>query len=73
MIPTSIRKAIGLIALVVLSACASNRATEQQAGTVDPCPPPNTLTCDRFAGENYNCKCERGSNLRDMLDAYHMQ
>ena len=62
------RIGIGLLALLVLSACATHGSREHRAGSVKQCPPTQTLTCDRFAGENYNCSCQRGDNLRDMLD-----
>lgn len=64
----TIRVSIGLFSLIVLSACATSG--KRQTAGAEPCPPPATVTCDRFAGENYNCSCERGSNLRDILDAY---
>ena len=64
------KTSIGIFALVALAACASQNAHKQQPSTVDQCPPPNTLTCDRFAGENYNCTCERSDRLEDILDSY---
>ena len=70
MIRTTARNGFGLFALVALSACGSQHAYDRRAGTVDQCPPPNTLTCDRFAGENYNCTCEQSDRLQDILDAY---
>ena len=70
MIRATIKSSIGLFVLVALSACASQGAQKQQAGAIDECPPPNTLTCDRFAGENYNCSCESSDRLEMILDSY---
>ena len=71
MIRATIKNSIGLLALVALSACVGQGAHEPtRASEVEQCPPPNTLTCDRFAGENYNCSCERGDRLKDILDVY---
>ncbi len=64
----TIRIGIGLLALVAISACASHGV--QRAGQVKQCRATETLTCDRFAGENYNCSCQRGDNLREILDPY---
>lgn len=61
---------IGLLALVALSACATQEFPELQAEEGMSCEPTETMTCDRFADEKYNCTCEKGDNLRDMLDAY---
>jgi hypothetical protein len=69
-IRATIKNSIGLIALVALSACAGHVAHEQPASGVEQCAPPNTLTCDQFAGENYNCSCERGAKLQDIVDSY---
>jgi hypothetical protein len=71
-IRATIRKSIGLFALVALSACATQDPPERQAEDALQCAPTETKTCDRFAGENHNCTCERGGNLREMLDAYHV-
>ena len=70
MTQVTIRTGIGLLAMVALSACAAHGVPERRAGGVKQCPATQTLTCDRFAGENYNCSCERGGNLREMLDPY---
>jgi len=67
---TTIGNGIGLLALIALSACATDRAPEQRADGTVQCLATETMTCDRFADENYNCSCERGGNLREMLDAY---
>ena len=61
---------IGLLALIALSACATQGPPEEQANTAELCTYPNTLTCDRFAGEDYNCSCERGTKLGDIIDSY---
>lgn len=68
----TVRSSIGLFALVALSACATSGAPEQRAKGGLQCHPNETLTCDRFAGENHNCTCQRGGDLREMLDAYHV-
>ena len=70
MIRATIKNSIGLFALVALSACAGHVAHERPANGIEQCAPPNTLTCDRFAGENHNCSCERGDKLKDILDSY---
>jgi len=72
MINTSFRAGIGLIALLALSACATQEKPEQVADESKKCRPDETLTCDKFSGETYNCSCEKGDNLRDILDAYRM-
>ena len=66
---TTLKNFLGIVAAVALSACAGHAADERQPLGIDNCPPPNTLTCDRFAGENYNCTCERGDRLKDILDS----
>ena len=70
MIRTMIRSGIGVFALVALSACATQERAEPLAEEAMKCAHYETLTCDRFSGENHNCTCEKGDNLRDMLDAY---
>ena len=64
---------IGIVALALLSACATGGSPEQAVDGAVQCKPTETKTCDRFNGENYNCSCQRGTSLRDMLDAYQMQ
>ena len=70
MIRATIKKSVALSILFALSACAGQNAYKQKAGSIDECPPPNTLTCDRYAGENYNCSCESSDRLQDILDSY---
>lgn len=70
MIHTTFKAGIGLFALLLLSACATQNSSALQAEEVTQCRHPETLTCDKFAGEVHNCTCEKGDNLRDMLDAY---
>lgn len=70
MIQTAFKTTIGLFALIILSACATVEKPEPQAAEGLQCHRSETLTCDRFADENYNCTCEKGDNIRDMLDAY---
>ena len=70
MIRTTIINATGCLALVVLSACATPGPPEEQANRAEQCVFPDTLTCDRFAGEVYNCSCERGTKLQDIVDVY---
>lgn len=65
-----IKAGIGLFALLTFSACATQESSELQAEETMQCRSDETLTCDEFAGETYNCSCEKGDNLRDMLDAY---
>lgn len=60
----------GLLALLAVSACSSGGSPALRADKVAQCLPTETMTCDRFAGENYNCSCQRGGNLREMLDPY---
>ncbi|MEL7185181.1 MAG: hypothetical protein AAFN50_01950 [Pseudomonadota bacterium] len=67
---STIKCGIGVLALLALSACANQGTPQQTADAAEDCPTPNTLTCDRFNGENYNCTCQKGGSLRDMLDAY---
>lgn len=71
MIRATIKISIALIALVAVSACASRIPHEEPpSGKAESCPPPYTLACDRFAGENRNCTCERSDRLKDILDSY---
>lgn len=70
---TTIGNGIGLLVLMALTACASGGTPEQSADGDVHCRPTETKTCDRFAGENYNCSCQRGDRLRDILDANSMQ
>lgn len=65
--PFALKLGTGLLALLVLAACA---ARPPRTSAVPECHPPDTLTCDRFAGENYNCSCQRGAKLRDILEVY---
>ena len=65
-----IKASIVLFALLTFSACATQERSELQAEETMQCRSDETLTCDQFAGENHNCSCEKGDNLRDMLDAY---
>ena len=72
MMQARIQSSIGLFVLLLLGACASQETEEQAAGATPNCRPNETLTCDEFAGETYNCSCERGDNLRDMVDAHRL-
>lgn len=67
-----IKTGAGLLALLLLSACASQESAEPVAGEPPKCRPNETLTCDEFSGEAYNCSCEKGENLRDMVDAHRL-
>jgi hypothetical protein len=71
MIKTAFKTGIGLFALVVLSACATQESPERLAAEGE-CLRTETLSCDKFADETYNCTCEKTHNLREMLDAYTM-
>ena len=72
MILTTFKTGIGLFTLLALSACATQERSEPLADETMQCAPTETLACDRFSGENYNCRCERGDDLKKMLDAYDM-
>ena len=72
MIQPLLKTSVGISVLLILSACASQESTEKVAGETRKCRPNETLTCDEFSGEAYNCTCERGDNLRDMVDAYDL-
>lgn len=67
---TTIINVIGLLSLVALSACATQEPPEEQANAAEQCSYPDTLTCDRFAGEDYNCSCEKGTKLGEIIDSY---
>lgn len=70
MIQTTIKYGIAVIVLVTMSACATQERSERATNQSMQCRSDETLTCDEFAGETHNCSCEKGDNLRDMLDAY---
>ena len=70
MVKTTTRIGIVLFVLLTLSACATQETAEPLAESDKQCAPTETLTCDKFSDETYNCTCEKGGNLRDMLDAY---
>lgn len=70
MMKTAFKSGMGLFAVLALSACVTQEASEPLAEETMQCARGETLTCDRFSEENYNCSCEKGGNLRDMLDAY---
>lgn len=70
MVKTTTKIGIELFASLTLSACATQETSEPLAESDNPCAPAETLACDQFADENYNCTCEKSDNLRDMLDAY---
>ena len=72
MTQTRIISGTGLLALLLFGACASQESAEQAAGETPKCRPNETLTCDEFADQTYNCSCEKGDNLRDMVDAHRM-
>ena len=59
-----------LFALVALSACSGNPPHEPRVVTKEQCHYPNTWTCDHHAGEDFNCSCERGGKLQDIVDVY---
>ena len=66
----TIKNSIGCIIFAALSACAAQNPDEDRASAVEQCTYPDTLTCDRFAGEDYNCSCEKGTRMRDIIDSY---
>ncbi len=66
-----IKNCIGIIAFLTLSACATQNPDEGgRAESVEKCTYPDTLTCDHFAGEDYNCSCEKGTRMGDIIDSY---
>lgn len=67
---TTIRNGFGLLALLTLTACASQNVRQQRHAAAPKCLQSETLTCDRFADDNYNCSCQKGANVRDILDSY---
>jgi hypothetical protein len=67
---TTTLSGIGLLTLLALSACASQGPPEAQTNRVEQCSYPHTMTCDQFAGEDYNCSCERGATVGDIIDSY---
>lgn len=67
---TTLKTSIGLVALLVLSACATQETSEQVTDETLKCRPNETRVCDEFAGETSNCSCEKGDDIRKMLDAY---
>lgn len=65
-----IKNSIGLVIFAALSACAAQNPDESRANSVEQCTYPDTLTCDHFAGEDYNCSCEKGTRMSDIIDSY---
>lgn len=70
MIPATRKFAIAFVAFLTLSACANQDRPRQVGDESMRCQYGQTLVCDEFADETYNCSCQRGDNLREMLDAY---
>ena len=66
-----IKSCFGCIVFLALSACAAQVPDEHsRVKSVEQCSYPDTLTCDRFAGEDYNCSCEKGTRMGDIIDSY---
>ena len=70
MVKTTAKIGIVLFALLTLSACATQETSAPLAKSDNQCARTETLACEQFADETYNCTCEKSDNLRDMLDAY---
>ena len=68
MIRSLINKSSVLFAVFALTACASDGPNERKMVMAEECEYPNTLACEQFAGENYNCTCESTGRLQDIVD-----
>ncbi len=65
-----IKAAIGVFAVVALTACAVQSRHHQRTAGSEQCTQSQTMTCDRFNDETYNCSCHSNDNFRDILDSY---
>ena len=64
---TPIRAGLALLAALTLAGCGAQRSYESQA-TAESCEYPDTLTCEEFAGELFNCVCANEDDLRRMFE-----
>ncbi len=69
MVKPLFKTGIGAIALISLSACINQQGPMHASHGSKPCRLPDTLTCEKFADDNYRCTCQKGDNLRDILDS----
>ncbi len=64
---TPIRDGLALLVVVALAGCATDRIDQRQMADEN-CEYPNTMTCEQFAGELYNCICANEDDMRRMFD-----
>ena len=63
----SIRNGATLLVIIALAGCAAN-PTDQRRMADENCEYPDTMTCEEFAGELYNCVCANEDDLRRMFE-----
>ena len=64
---TPIRTGIALLVAFALAGCAAH-PTDQRQTANETCEYPDTMTCEEFAGELFNCVCANEDDLRRMFD-----
>ena len=69
---TPIRAGIVLLAAIALTGCAAH-GTDQRQTANDTCEYPDTMTCEEFAGELFNCVCANEDDMRRMFEVLRNQ
>ncbi len=62
-----IRAGIVVLLAFVFAGCATHR-TEQRQTANDTCEYPDTMTCEEFAGELFNCICANEDDFRRIFE-----
>ncbi len=63
----TIRIGVTILVAIAVAGCAANRSVQRQVAD-ESCGYPNTMTCEEFAGELYNCVCANDDDLRRMFE-----
>ena len=67
-----IRTGITLLVVIALAGCSVHRGNRQQVADEN-CEYPDTMTCEEFAGELFNCICANEDDLRRMFEVLRNQ
>ena len=69
---TMIRAGIVVLVAIVSAGCAAHRNDQRQTAN-DTCEYPDTMTCEEFAGELFNCICANEDDMRRMFEVLRNQ